>query len=36
MLATEKVFGFLLAALAVHLVLNGLSDAGVIRLTTSH
>ncbi len=33
MLITEKVFGFLLAALAVQLVLNGLSDAGVIHLT---
>jgi small neutral amino acid transporter SnatA (MarC family) len=36
MLVTEKVFGFLLAALAVQLVLNGLSDVGVIHLTTSH
>jgi small neutral amino acid transporter SnatA (MarC family) len=33
MLITEKVFGFLLAALAVQLVLNGLSDVGVIHLT---
>jgi small neutral amino acid transporter SnatA (MarC family) len=33
MLITEKVFGFLLAALAVQLVLDGLSDAGVIHLT---
>ena len=33
MLITEKVFGFLLAALAVQLVLNGLSDAGVIHLS---
>jgi small neutral amino acid transporter SnatA (MarC family) len=32
MLVTEKVFGFLLAALAVQLVLNGLSDVGVIHL----
>ena len=32
MLVTEKVFGFLLAALAVQLVLNGLSDVGVITL----
>jgi small neutral amino acid transporter SnatA (MarC family) len=32
MLITEKVFGFLLAALAVQLVLNGLEDAGVIHL----
>jgi multiple antibiotic resistance protein len=36
MLVTEKVFGFLLAALGVQLVLNGLSDVGVIHLTTSH
>ncbi len=33
MLVTEKVFGFLLAALGVQLVLNGLADAGVISLT---
>ena len=33
MLVTEKVFGFLLAALAVQLVLNGLSDVGVIHLS---
>jgi small neutral amino acid transporter SnatA (MarC family) len=33
MLITEKVFGFLLAALAVQLVLDGLADAGVITLT---
>jgi small neutral amino acid transporter SnatA (MarC family) len=33
MLVTEKVFGFLLAALAVQLILNGLSDVGVIHLT---
>jgi small neutral amino acid transporter SnatA (MarC family) len=32
MLVAEKVFGFLLAALAVQLVLDGLSDAGVIHL----
>ncbi len=32
MLITEKVFGFLLAALAVQLALNGLSDVGVIHL----
>ena len=32
----EKVFGFLLAALGVQLVLNGLSDVGVIHLTTGH
>lgn len=36
MLVTEKVFGFLLAALGVQLILNGLSDVGVIHLTTSH
>jgi len=35
-LVTEKVFGFLLAALGVQLVLNGLSDVGVIHLTTGH
>jgi multiple antibiotic resistance protein len=33
MLVTEKVFGFLLAALAVQLVLSGLSDVGVIHPT---
>lgn len=33
MLVSEKVFGFLLAALAVQPVLNGLSDVGVIHLT---
>jgi multiple antibiotic resistance protein len=33
MLVTEKVFGFLLAALAVQLVLSGLADVGVIHLT---
>jgi MarC family membrane protein len=33
MLITEKVFGFLLAALAVQLVLNGLFDVGVIHLS---
>ena len=32
MLVTEKVFGFLLAALAVQLALNGLADVGVIHL----
>ena len=32
MLITEKVFGFLLAALAVQLALNGLAEAGVIHL----
>jgi multiple antibiotic resistance protein len=31
MLVTEKVFGFLLAALAVQLTLNGLADSGVIH-----
>ena len=33
MLVTEKVFGFLLAALGVQLALNGLADLGVIHLT---
>ena len=33
MLVTEKVFGFLLAALGVQLVLNGLADVGVVHLT---
>ena len=33
MLVTEKIFGFLLAALAVQLMLNGLADVGVIHLT---
>ncbi len=36
MLVTEKVFGFLLAALAVQLALNGLADLGVIHLTAGH
>jgi small neutral amino acid transporter SnatA (MarC family) len=36
MLVTEKVFGFLLAALGVQLALNGLSDVGVIHLTAGH
>jgi hypothetical protein len=36
MLVTEKVFGFLLAALEVQPVLNGPSDVGVIHLTTGH
>ena len=36
MLVTEKVFGFLLAALAVQLALNGLSDVGVVHLTSGH
>ncbi len=34
MLVTEKIFGFLLAALAVQLMLDGLSDVGVIHLTS--
>ena len=33
MLVTEKIFGFLLAALGVQLALNGLADVGVIHLT---
>jgi multiple antibiotic resistance protein len=33
MLITEKVFGFLLAALAVQLALDGLHDVGAIHLT---
>jgi small neutral amino acid transporter SnatA (MarC family) len=33
LLVTEKVFGFLLAALAVQLVLTGLDSVGVIHLT---
>jgi small neutral amino acid transporter SnatA (MarC family) len=36
MLVTEKVFGFLLAALGVQLVLNGLFDVGAITLTSPH
>jgi small neutral amino acid transporter SnatA (MarC family) len=36
MLVTEKVFGFLLAALAVQLALDGLADVGVIHLSTGH
>ena len=36
MLVTEKVFGFLLAALGVQLILNGLSDVGVIHLLIGH
>lgn len=31
MLVTEKVFGFLIAAIAVQLVLDGLATAGVIE-----
>lgn len=34
MLVTEKIFGFLLAALAVQLVLDGLHSVGVIHLTS--
>lgn len=34
MLVTEKVFGFLIAAIAVLLVLDGLSSAGVIAPIT--
>jgi small neutral amino acid transporter SnatA (MarC family) len=30
MLVTEKVFGFLIAAIAVQLILDGLATAGVI------
>jgi small neutral amino acid transporter SnatA (MarC family) len=33
MLVTEKVFGFLLAALGVQLALSGLADVGVIHLS---
>ncbi|MBV8942861.1 MAG: MarC family protein [Solirubrobacterales bacterium] len=33
MLVTEKIFGFLLAALAVQLMLDGLHSAGVIHLS---
>ena len=36
MLVTEKVFGFLLAALGVQLALNGLADVGAIHLTVGH
>jgi small neutral amino acid transporter SnatA (MarC family) len=32
MIVTEKVFGFLLAAVAVQLALDGLDRVGVIRL----
>jgi small neutral amino acid transporter SnatA (MarC family) len=34
MLVTEKIFGFLLAALAVQLMLDGLDSVGVIHLTS--
>jgi len=33
LLVTEMVFGFLLAALAVQLALNGLAEVGVVQLT---
>ena len=33
MLVTEKVFGFLLAALAVQLMLDGLDSVGIIHLS---
>ena len=33
MLVTEKVLGFLLAALAVQLALDGLDEVGVIHLS---
>lgn len=33
MLITEKVFGFLLAAIAVQLVLDGLQSVGAIQLS---
>jgi multiple antibiotic resistance protein len=36
MLVTEKVFGFLLAALGVQLILDGLADVGAIHLTIGH
>ena len=36
MLVTEKVFGYLLAALGVQLALDGLADLGVIHLTIGH
>jgi len=34
MLVTEKVFGFLIAAIAVQLILDGLAEAGVISSIT--
>ncbi len=34
MLVTEKIFGFLLAALAVQLILDGLHSVGVIHLSS--
>jgi small neutral amino acid transporter SnatA (MarC family) len=33
MLVTEKIFGILLAALAVQLMLDGLESLGIIHLT---
>ena len=36
MLVTEKVFGFLLAALGIQLILEGLADVGAIHLTIGH
>ena len=33
MVVTEKIFGILLAALAVQLVLDGLDSVGIIHLT---
>ena len=33
MLVTEKIFGFLLAALAVQLMLEGLDSVGIIHLS---
>jgi multiple antibiotic resistance protein len=36
MLVTEKIFGFLLAALAVQLILNGLESVGVITHLVGH
>ncbi len=34
LLVTEMVFGFLLAALAVQLTLNGLAEVGIVELTS--
>jgi small neutral amino acid transporter SnatA (MarC family) len=34
MLVTEKVSGFLIAAIAVQLILDGLAEAGVISSIT--
>jgi multiple antibiotic resistance protein len=33
---TEAVFGVLLAALAVQLILDGLHDLGIISILTAH